>query len=94
MELWTTEWDYEKMGISIITFYSAIEREENNLSVHTKMAMGYMYPEIESRKEAYQYSLWTLRTITHSLAISQKKSEEVAQFHMVLRASFMVSMRK
>jgi hypothetical protein len=81
LERWTTEWgDGEKTTITLINFYGAIEREENSLYVHTKRAMGYAHPVVESKKEAYLYCLRQLRTITNSLAISQNKSENSAKF--------------
>ncbi len=83
LERWTTEWHAKnkETAESLFNFYGAIEREEINLSIHTKMTIGYMHPEIESRKEAYQYCLRKLMTITNSLALSKNKSEELAQFH-------------
>jgi tetratricopeptide (TPR) repeat protein len=81
LERWTTEWgDGKETTFALINFYGVIEREENSLYVHTKRAMGYAHPVVESKKEAYLYCLRQLRTITHSLAISQNKSENSAKF--------------
>ena len=82
LERWTTKWDAEKTSIMLIDFYGAIEREENSLYVHAKRAMGYVHPVVESKKEAYLYCLRQLRTITNSLAISQNKRENAAQFQI------------
>lgn len=83
LERWTKVWDEKDAratGFLLNNFYGLIEREEDNLYVHTKRAIGYVHPVIESKKEAYIYCLRQLRTITHSMATSQNKSEPSAQF--------------
>jgi tetratricopeptide (TPR) repeat protein len=91
LEGWTTGWG-EKTTFLLINFYGAIEREENNLYVHTKRAMGYVNPVVESKKEAYLYCLRQLRTITHSLAVSQNKSENSAQFRKAGGELFLIKL--
>jgi hypothetical protein len=92
LERWTTEWDCEKTSILLIDFYGAIEREENNLYVHTKRTFGNILPVIESKKEAYLYCLRQLRTTTHSLAISQNKHETSAQFQKTVGELFLTKL--
>lgn len=81
LELWTTKWDGNKMGLSCFNFINAIEQQENSLYIHTKRSVGYENPLVEAKKEAYLYGLRQLRTIFHSLALSQNKGEKISQFN-------------
>lgn len=83
LERWTKAWDEKnatEAGFLLENFRYAIEREENSLYVNAKRAMEYIHPEVESKKEAYLHRLRQLRTITHSLAVSNNKSEYSEQF--------------
>ncbi len=82
-ERWAKVWDNNdatEASYLIDNFYYLIDHEEDSLSVHTKMTMGYIHPQIESRKEAYLHSLRQLRTRTHSLAVMMGNSEKSKQF--------------
>jgi|GEM_PF-6283292 len=92
-ERWAKVWDdkdLKEVAYLIPNFYYLIDREEDSLSVHTKMTMGYIHPQIESRKEAYLHSLRLLRTITHSLAVMLGNSERSKQFKTADTELFMM----